>query len=166
MLDQTAKTGGASDTGSVGPPAADDSLPPPLEPRQKPGRPIYGRFRRRAKQVALWFRGVAGFLKGIATFAGALVAIGFCVLIGIKVFSRTIAIEPLPGPKLMVESGFSPEVTARRLRDALAGAEAKARTTMRGPEVSLNNDLPDITVPARLGSPWTLLPRMLDRFSA
>jgi hypothetical protein len=34
------------------------------------------------------------------------------------------------------------------VRDALAEAEAKARTTMRGPEVSLNTDLPDINVPA------------------
>ena len=48
----------------------------------------------------------------------------------------------------MVENGYSPEVVARRLRDALAGAEAQARTTMRGPEVSLNTDLPEITVPA------------------
>ena len=117
-------------------------------PREKTSRAFYRRFRRRAKRVALWFKGFAGFFKGIATFAGVLVAIGFCVLIGIQVFGRAIEIEPIPGPKLMVENGFTPEVSARRLRDALADAEAKARTTMRGPEVSLNNDLPDITVPA------------------
>ena len=117
-------------------------------PREKTSRAFYRRFRRRAKRVALWFKGFAGFFKGIATFAGVLVAIGLCVSDRDPSVRRAIEIEPIPRPKLMVENGSTPEVSAPRLRDALADAEAKGLTTMRGQEVSLNNDLPDITVPA------------------
>ncbi len=107
----------------------------------KPGRSTYLRIRQQAKRAAL-------LLKGLVAFAGTLVAIGFCILVAREVFRHTIDVEPIAGPKLMGENGYSPEVLSRRLRDALAGAEAQARTTMRGPEVSLNTDLPEITVPA------------------
>lgn len=113
----------------------------PFAGNGKAGLSWYLRTRQQLKRAALLVKGVAGFV-------GVLVVIGFCILVGREVFRHTIDVEPVPAPKPMTENGYSPEVIARQLRDSLADAESRARTTMRGPEVSLNTDLPDITVPA------------------
>jgi hypothetical protein len=58
-----------------------------------------------------------------------------------------IAIDPISVPKMFSENGYTAEVASHRLRDALVEFAAKAGTSMRGPDISLRDDLPDIVVP-------------------
>jgi len=59
---------------------------------------------------------------------------------------RTIAIEPVSVPKELAENGYTPDVAARRLRDAVNVFVAQAQTSMKGPEIALRGDVPDIVV--------------------
>jgi tetratricopeptide (TPR) repeat protein len=69
------------------------------------------------------------------------------VLLVEGLIERKIAIEPISVPKDLVDRGFTPEVAAKRLHDALERVTLEANTHMRGPEVALRGDLPDIVVP-------------------
>lgn len=56
-------------------------------------------------------------------------------------------IEPISVPKLMIENGYTPDVAARRLRDAINRVVTAAESIKHGPNVSLHGDQPDIVVP-------------------
>jgi tetratricopeptide (TPR) repeat protein len=58
-----------------------------------------------------------------------------------------ITIDPISVPRALSDSGYTPEVASHRLRDALVGFAAKAGTSMRGPDIALRDDLPDIVIP-------------------
>lgn len=61
--------------------------------------------------------------------------------------SNLVTIEPISVPKTFSESGFTPEVASRRLRDALSDYATKADTAMQVPSVAPRDELPSITVP-------------------
>jgi hypothetical protein len=77
------------------------------------------------------------------------------VLLVEGLIERKIAIEPISVPKDLVDRGFTPEVAAKRLHDALERFTTDANTHVRGRdlpevptvEVALHGDLPDIVVP-------------------
>jgi hypothetical protein len=60
---------------------------------------------------------------------------------------KTIAIAPISVPKMLAENGYSAEVAAQRLHDALNKVVRDAHTRKNGPEVALQADLPSIVVP-------------------
>jgi hypothetical protein len=83
--------------------------------------------------------------------AAKLLWIAACILIAIYVArdlsSDLVAIEPISVPKTFSESGYTPEVAGRRLRDALNDYAIKANTWMQGPSVVPRDELPNIVVP-------------------
>jgi tetratricopeptide (TPR) repeat protein len=55
--------------------------------------------------------------------------------------------EPISVPKSLADSGYTPEVASRRLRDAIDKYATSANTQMKNPEFALHGDLPNIIVP-------------------
>jgi tetratricopeptide (TPR) repeat protein len=71
------------------------------------------------------------------------------VLFSIEVLSnRSIVILPLSVPKTLSERGYTPEVAATRLRDALHDLVRDANTRMKSPNLALRDDLPDFVIPS------------------
>jgi tetratricopeptide (TPR) repeat protein len=60
---------------------------------------------------------------------------------------RTIVVLPIAVPKELQERGYTPEVAATRLRDAVNGVVIAANTRMKSPELALNEDFRDFVVP-------------------
>jgi tetratricopeptide (TPR) repeat protein len=60
---------------------------------------------------------------------------------------RTTAIDPLSVPKTLAESGYTPEVAAQRLRDALGQFAGDAEKELKSSTISLRAELPNIVVP-------------------
>jgi tetratricopeptide (TPR) repeat protein len=59
-----------------------------------------------------------------------------------------IVIEPLTVPKSLAERGYTGEVAANNLRDALNDFISLAHSTIPTPDVALQADMPDIVVPS------------------
>lgn len=76
----------------------------------------------------------------------------FAVLVVVTILFQGLAqhatvIEPISVPKALADSGYTPEVAGRRLRDAMVQYASVANTQMKNPEFALHGDLPDIVVP-------------------
>lgn len=56
-------------------------------------------------------------------------------------------VEPISVPKALAEGGYTPEVAAKRLRDAMVRFVAAVNTRMNQPEMALNSELPNVIVP-------------------
>jgi tetratricopeptide (TPR) repeat protein len=92
----------------------------------------------------LWWGRVLKAVGG----AGALLAFAIIVWLFYDVlFERSIAIRPISVPKLLQERGYTSDVAAIHLRDALNAYAANARTSALGPQLALNSDLPDFVLP-------------------
>jgi hypothetical protein len=59
---------------------------------------------------------------------------------------KTITIAPIAVPKMLAESGYTADVAAQRLRDALNKVVAEARTRKEGPGVALQADLLELSL--------------------
>jgi tetratricopeptide (TPR) repeat protein len=57
-------------------------------------------------------------------------------------------IQPLSVPETLAKSGYTPEVAANRMRDALQEFVKSADTHMKSPDIALHGELPDIVVPS------------------
>jgi tetratricopeptide (TPR) repeat protein len=93
--------------------------------------------------VVIW-NAVAKFvlqLAGILAFA----LIG--VLLWKALTQKTIAIAPISVPKTVAENGYTADVAAQRLRDALNEVVERAHSRKNRPDVALQADLPSIVVP-------------------
>jgi tetratricopeptide (TPR) repeat protein len=103
---------------------------------------------------AVW-QGVAQALatgwKLLATFVLSLVGIFTFVFIAVLLWEaltqKTIAIAPISVPRVLAENGYTADVAAQRLHDALNKVVEDAHTSKNGPEVALQADLPSIVVP-------------------
>jgi hypothetical protein len=80
-------------------------------------------------------------LAGVFTFA--IIA----ALLWQALTQKTIAIAPIAVPRTLAENGYTAEVVAQRLHDALNKVVEDAHTSKNGPEVALQADLPSIVVP-------------------
>jgi tetratricopeptide (TPR) repeat protein len=69
------------------------------------------------------------------------------VLLWQALTKKTIAIAPISVPKMLAENGYTAEVAAQRLHDALNKFIEDTHTRKAGPEVALQADLPSIVVP-------------------
>lgn len=95
-------------------------------------------------------------LKSISSACSSVALIVLWLTSGILLFAfilqnlskgAVITIDPISVPRMLSDNGYTPEVASHRLRDALVSFAAKAGTSMRGPDISLRDDLPDIVVP-------------------
>jgi tetratricopeptide (TPR) repeat protein len=86
--------------------------------------------------------------KFVLQLAGLLAFALIGVLLWKALTQKTIAIAPIAVPKMLAENGYTADVAAQRLRDALNNVVAEARTRKEGPGVVLHADLLSIVVPA------------------
>ena len=95
-----------------------------------------------------WMRSV----KQITTFIlslSSLALIGlFLALLVQGLFAHTISIQAITTPKALEKKGFTSEVAAQRLRDAMTNFIGTANTKMKGTDIELQNEEPNIIVPA------------------
>jgi tetratricopeptide (TPR) repeat protein len=80
-------------------------------------------------------------LAGVFTFAIIV------VLLWQALTEKTIAIAPIAVPRMLAENGYTADVAAQRLHDALNQVVEDAHSKKEGPEVALQADLPSIVVP-------------------
>jgi hypothetical protein len=80
-----------------------------------------------------------------------------------SVTQKIISIAPIAVPKELADSGYTADVAAERLRDALNDIVAGAHSLRRGPNVAGQADLPSIVVPSTTLSTETL-PRKYAAF--
>jgi hypothetical protein len=73
-----------------------------------------------------------------------------------SVTQKIISIAPIAVPKELADSGYTADVAAERLRDALNDIVAGAHSLRRGPNVAGQADLPSIVVPSTTLSTETL----------
>ena len=89
----------------------------------------------------LWRNLTIKRILGLATiFAFMLLSYGV-------LFHRLVVIEPISVPKNLEGKGYTPDVVARHLRDAMQKYVVDARTSAAGSGLALHSDLPDFVVP-------------------
>jgi tetratricopeptide (TPR) repeat protein len=79
----------------------------------------------------------------------AILAVGFVgFILWQSIFQKVISISPISVPKELADEGYTPDVAAERLEDALNEIVASAHSLKRGPDVAGQADLPSIVVPS------------------
>jgi TPR repeat len=106
----------------------------------------------------LAFGAIAIDWRATSTFFGGLYNIGSKLLwisvVGVVVITlvqgvahHSTVVGLITVPKELADRGYTSDVAAGRLRDAMLKFATDANTQMKGPEVALHGDLPDIIVP-------------------
>jgi tetratricopeptide (TPR) repeat protein len=95
------------------------------------------------KRTYLWGRGAVTFIVGLAVTA---VVIAVAVALIRDLTSDAIRIDALQVPKAVANAGLSPEVAARRLRDAMHDIVIAA-SAGNSPSLQLAGDVPNVVVP-------------------
>jgi tetratricopeptide (TPR) repeat protein len=94
---------------------------------------------------------IAHFFGALYNFASKLlwifvvVAIVTILIQGVTYHSTVVGLISVP--KSLADDGYTSDVAAGRLRDAMLNFAIGANTKMKSPEVALHGDLPDIIVP-------------------
>jgi tetratricopeptide (TPR) repeat protein len=83
----------------------------------------------------------------VLSLAGLFTFVFIAVLLWQALTKKTIAIAPIPVPKMLAESGYTADVAAQRLHDFLNKVVEDAHSRKNGAEVVLQADLPTIVVP-------------------
>ena len=79
---------------------------------------------------------------------GWVVALAFVVLVIVAtLWQHSLGIAAIVVPKSLTDIGFTGEVAARQLRDALENLQERAAASLLGMEVRAASDLPDFTIP-------------------
>src|SRR5208283_420597 len=91
-----------------------------------------------------WNRFTALALNGVAILAAGFI---FYVLWE-SVTQKVISIAPISVPKELADSGYTADVAAERLQDALNDIVTRAHSRREGPDVARQGDLPSIVVPS------------------
>jgi hypothetical protein len=97
------------------------------------------------QHAGLLWKTITGFALSLSAVAVPVIVVA---LLWQEFTQRSVAIESITVPKELADNGYAPDVAARRLRDAVNLFVKKARASMKGPEIALRGDLPDIVVPA------------------
>ena len=84
----------------------------------------------------------------ILTLGSTILIALILALIAQGVFANTISIQAITVPKALEERGFTAEVAAQRLRDAMTEFVRGANARMKGTDIELQSDEPNIIVPA------------------
>jgi Flp pilus assembly protein TadD len=108
-------------------------------------RTIWQRFVRGWMAIAAFWKELAAFVLSVASICAVAI---IAVLLWKALTQKTIAVAPISVPRMLAENGYTAEVAAQRLHDALNKVVEDAHSRKNGPEVALQADLPSIVVPA------------------
>jgi tetratricopeptide (TPR) repeat protein len=75
------------------------------------------------------------------------VAIIVAVLLYDRITTRSTIIDPISVPRILAENGYTPEVTAQRLRDAIIKFQRGLNSHMESVGVAIPAEIPNIVVP-------------------
>jgi tetratricopeptide (TPR) repeat protein len=115
--------------------------------------------RRYSGLVASWWWALTKF---VLNSIGAATLVFLAALVYKAVFQRSITIEPISVPRLLARAGYSPDVAAKHLRDALVMSIEQAKQSLSSPVndslisssgyptppiVMLHGDIPEIVLP-------------------
>jgi len=106
-------------------------------------RTVWQRFARGCMAIAAFWKEFAAFVLSVASVCAVAIIV---VLLWKALTQKTIAIAPISVPKTIAENGYTADVAAQRLHDALNKVVEDARTSKQGPEVALQADLASIVV--------------------
>ncbi len=85
----------------------------------------------------------------LAINCGAILVAGFgFYILWVAVTQKVISIAPISVPRDLADNGFTADVAAHRLEDALNDIVKRARSVREGPDVARQADLPSIVVPS------------------
>jgi Tfp pilus assembly protein PilF len=102
------------------------------------------RVRRAWRRARLFWRAFSSFTLSLSVVVSVIVII---ILLIQELTRRTLVIEPISVPKELAEDGYASDVAARRFRDAVSAFVEQAKTSMKGPDIALHGEVPDIVVP-------------------
>jgi len=88
------------------------------------------------------------FSSFVLSLSAVLTVLIIAALLIFEFLRTTVNIEPIAVPKSLSETGYTPEVAAKRLRDAVFQAVTDAQSFVHGPEIDLRGERPDIVVPS------------------
>jgi tetratricopeptide (TPR) repeat protein len=111
--------------------------------REKPT--VWQRFVRVCIALATFSKELAAVVLSVASVCAVAIILA---LLWLALTQKTIAIAPISVPKTVAENGYTADVAAQRLHDALNKVVEDAHSSKEGPEVALQTDLPSIVVPA------------------
>ncbi len=90
-----------------------------------------------------------GRFATLAINGAAILVAGFGLyILWVSVTQKVISIAPISVPKDLADSGFTADVAAHRLEDALNDIVTRAPSVREGPDVARQADLPSIVVPS------------------
>ena len=95
-----------------------------------------------------WIDATKRFTAIILSLGSTILIALILALIAQGVFANTISIQAITVPKALEERGFTAEVAAQRLRDAMTEVVTGANAKMKGTDIELQSDEPNIIVPA------------------
>jgi hypothetical protein len=91
-----------------------------------------------------WNRSATLFRNGLA-----ILVVGFgAYILYQSVIPKVISIAPIAVPQDLAKNGFTADVAAERLEDALNDIVTRAHSVRKGPDVARQADLPSIVVPS------------------
>jgi tetratricopeptide (TPR) repeat protein len=105
---------------------------------------VWQRFIRACTALATFWKELAAVVLSVVSVCAVAIIL---VLLWQVLTKTTIAIAPISVPKILAESGYTADVVAQRLQDALNNVVKDARTSKQVPVVALQADLPSIVVP-------------------
>ena len=108
-----------------------------------------------SRLVAIW----KGFSSFVLTFGGVALVGALVFLLGQQLTHRAGEHRSISVPESLSKSGYTDQVAAARLRDAIRGVIEGAATAMHGSDVSLHSESPDIVVP-KLGIPFNAVAQL------
>jgi hypothetical protein len=95
-----------------------------------------------------WIRATKRITAIILTLGSAILIALVLALVVRGLFANTISIRAITVPKALEERGFTAEVAAQRLRDAMTEYVRGANARMQGTDIELRSDEPNIVLPA------------------
>jgi tetratricopeptide (TPR) repeat protein len=124
---------------------------------------IRARAMRFFKPLALFWK---GFVQFFLSFVAVLIVLLVVLVLAHKLNEKVVAIEPISVTKSLSEAGYTPLVTAQRLRDAINDIKVRAKTSMKQQHVSAKEEMPDFVVPTvgiSINSVATILLKLANR---
>ena len=95
-----------------------------------------------------WISATKRITATVLTFGSALLIALVLALVVRGLFANTISIRAITVPKALDDRGFTAEVAAQRLRDAMTEYVRGANARMQGTDIELRSDKPNIVLPA------------------
>lgn len=111
------------------------------------------------RQLAQFSKNLTTILALLSTMTLAFLVMEFCIE---AILERAVVIEPISVPKALSDSGFTSEVVAEELRDAINRLITDARSSMRNDKVLAQADFPDVVVPTLGISVQTVASQVAD----